>query len=452
VLRSAEIVLRGGKVALPKRDEFEQVDIAIEKGLIVDIGNGFSGESEVDLRDLIVLPGGIDPHVHFNDPGFTFREDFYSGNCAAAAGGITTIIDMPCTSIPPITNADNLKHKLDVISKEAIIDYGLFGGVCAQMFEGDFAAEMKSIANDVLGFKTYFLSGMNSFCHLDHFQFEKVLRVAADLQTIVLLHAEDPAYVVSATDYHRRKGDSPLDYYRSRPEIAEVLAIETAVKIAEDTGADLHIVHISSADGANSILGGRITGETAPHYLAFDFDDFIRIGSPLKVNPPVKSHDNAEVLWQKLSDGVLDFVASDHAPCTKDEKNTGSIWNDYSGIPGVGTILPYMFSEGYLKNRLTLSQLTRTTSQSAAKRYGISIRKGSIEIGKDADFAVIDPSLKWRVRGADFLSMGKITPFEDMVFEAQVVKTFLRGKQIYDVENGILTNPGTGKFLRKTNE
>ncbi|MGC9315061.1 MAG: dihydroorotase [bacterium] len=404
------------------------------------------------MRGLIVLPGGIDPHVHFNDPGFTFREDFYSGNCAAAAGGITTVIDMPCTSIPPITNADNLKHKLEVISKESIIDYGLFGGVCAQMFEGDFASEMKSIADDVLGFKTYFLSGMKSFGHLDHFQFERVLRVAADLQSIVLLHAEDHAYVISAADYHRRKGDSPLDYYRSRPEMAEILAIETAVKIAEDIGADLHIVHISSADGARLIPGGRITGETAPHYLAFNCDDFIRIGSPLKVNPPVKFQGNAEVLWQKLADGILDFVASDHAPCTKDEKNTGSIWTDYSGIPGVGTILPYMFSEGYLKNRLTLSQLTQVTSQSAAKRYGISNRKGSIGIGKDADFAVIDPSSKWLVRGADFLSMGKITPFEGMVFEGQVVKTFLRGKQIYDVENGILTNPGTGKFLRKAHE
>lgn len=446
---NAEIVFRGGKVALPERNDFEKVDIAVEKGVIVEIGDGISGGTEIDLRGLIVLPGGIDPHVHFNDPGFTFRENFYSGSCAAASGGITTVIDMPCTSIPAMTNADSLKHKLEIVSKESIVDFGFFGGVCAQMFDTDFEDDLDSIAHDVLGFKAYFLSGMESFSHLDHFQLEVVLKKARELDLPVLLHAEDPGYVISATEFYRQRGFSPLDYYLSRPEIAEVLAIESAVRIADKTGGNLHIVHISTADGARLVRGDRVSCETAPHYLAFDLNDFMRIGSSLKVNPPVKSNDNAEALWQMLFEGTIDFVASDHAPCTIEEKNTGSIWTDYSGIPGVETLLPFMFSEGYLKRRISLSRLTQVTSASAAKRYGINYRKGSIEIGKDADFAVFDPANKWQITGSDFLSMGKITPFEGMEFAGKIVKTIRRGETIFDAEKGILANSGSGRFLRK---
>ncbi len=449
MLCDAEIVLRGGKVALPGCNHFEETDIAVEKGVIVDIGGAFSGQTEVDLRGLIVLPGGIDPHVHFNDPGFTSRENFFTGSCAAASGGITTVIDMPCTSIPAVTNADNLKHKLDLVSKVSIVDFGFFGGVCSQMFDNDFEADMESIAHDVLGFKAYFLSGMKSFGQLDHFQYERVLKKARELNLPVLLHAEDPSYVNSATDFYRKRGSSPKDYYFSRPEIAEVLAIESAVLIAKKMTSKLHIVHISSSESAKLVKDEDISCETAPHYLAFDLDDFMRIGSPLKVNPPIKSKGNSEALWEMLSGGMIDFVASDHAPCTIDEKNTGSIWTDYSGIPGVGTLLPYMFSEGFTKGRVSLSQLTRSTSQSPAERYGISDRKGSIEVGKDADFAVFDPVKKWRVRGADSLSKGKITPFEGMEFAGQVVKTIRRGELIYDSQKGIVTQPGTGLFLRK---
>ncbi len=449
MLRNAEIVIRGGKVALPGHDDLLETDIAIEKGTIVAIDTGISGETALDAREKIVLPGGIDPHVHFNEPGYTHREDFYHGTCAAASGGITTVIDMPCTSIPMVTNSVNLRKKLEVISTKAVIDYGLFGGVCSQMFDGDFKTDMESIANDVLGFKTYFLSGMESFGQLDYYQFERVLRKAVKLNTVILLHAEDPSYVYSATEYWRRKGNSPSDYYRSRPEIAELLAIESAVRIAREVVATLHIVHVTTAKGVVLIRGENLTCETAPHYLAFDLDDFERIGSPLKVNPPIKSKPNKERLWELLADGEIDFVASDHAPSTIQKKSTGSIWTDYSGIPGSGTLLPFLFSEGYMARRLSLSRLTEITSGSAAKRYGIDNRKGSIEIGKDADFAIFDPQKKWFVDGAKFPSKGKITPFEGMTFLGQFEKTIVRGEIVYDSDRGIIAKPGYGNVLRK---
>ena len=198
-----------------------------------------------------------------------------------------------------------------------------------------------------------------------------------------------------------------------------------------------------------SYLGtpGRITGETAPHYLAFDLKDFERIGSPLKVAPSIKSPGNREDLWKLLAGGTLAFVASDHAPCTEKEKKTGSIWTDYSGIPGTGTLLPFMISEGYLEGRISLRRLIEVTSSRAASRYNLP-SKGALAPGKDADIAFVDLRRTWTVKGKEFLSRGKITPFEGMTFQGRIVRTMLRGRMVYDETKGICAEPGYGSFLR----
>jgi dihydropyrimidinase/allantoinase len=231
--------------------------------------------------------------------------------------------------------------------------------------------------------------------------------------------------------------------------MAETLAVLSAAALAQETGADLHIVHVGTAAAAEVLGQCSATCETAPHYLAFTLNDFEWIGAPLKITPPVKSSGNRERLWALLANGAIDFVASDHAPCTQSEKATGSIWTDYSGIPGSGTLLPYVFSEGYLQGQITLNRLLEVTSENAAKRYGIYDRKGSIAVGKDADFALIDAQQNWTVQGLKFHSKGKITPFEGMTFRGRVVKTILRGKVIYDAEEGILAPRGYGEMLRR---
>ncbi len=447
----SKLIIKNGAIALPGLDEPEIADLLVVDGIIADIGHiERSGHDVIEAEGLLILPGGIDPHVHFCDPGFIRREDFYCGTCAAASGGITTVIDMPCTSIPPVTDFENLDRKLDAIKTKAVIDYGLFGGVCAGMFDGDYRGKMGLIFKFVLGYKTYFLSGMPGFERLDHFQFERALGAACGLGLPVLLHAEDPAYVLSATVAAKANGDSPKDYYSSRLEIAEILAVGAAVRIAESVSADLHIVHISSAEAGKLIPGGKITGETAPHYLEFDVDDFERIGSPLKVNPPVKSTGNKRGLWELLGAGKLSFVASDHAPCPAEDKSTGSIWTDYSGIPGTGTLMPYMFSEGYVEGRIGLRRLVEATSSAAARRYGIFDRKGSIEPGKDADLVLIDPNVAWTVEGSKSLSKGKITPFDGMLFKGTVVKTILRGRVVFDRIEGITAQKGFGQLLTRS--
>ena len=347
------MIICNGHVALPGQDTPVLLDIRVEGGRVVELGPKLEGQGEecLDARGLLVLPGAVDAHVHMNDPGYTDREDLSTGTCAAARGGVTTVIDMPCTSVPPVTEAAHLWEKLEAIEHKAVVDYGLFGGVSAQSLAGALSHDMEALAPHVLGFKAYLVSGMESYGRLDHYGLARVLRVAREIGRPVLVHAEDYGYLGPATEDAMRKGAGPEQYYRSRPEVAEVLAVLAATRLAEEAGADLHIVHVGTAAAAEIVAQCLATAETAPHYLAFTLEDFCRLGAALKVTPPVKAAPNREQLWEHLARGTLAFVASDHAPCPREGKETGSIWSDYSGIAGVETLLPYMLSEGYLEGR-----------------------------------------------------------------------------------------------------
>lgn len=445
------VVVKHGLAALPGANEWQPADIVIRDGIIAAIGRDLECVGQVDAvhdaAGLWILPGAIDAHVHFDDPGYTERENFTAGSSAAASGGVTTVIDMPCTSVPPVTTVENMQRKLDAIERKSVVDFGLYGGVCAQSFEGDWLKHVQELSHYVLGFKAYLTSGMQTFQRLDHYRLQQVMEAARDVGLPVLLHAEDHDYVQAATEVARRKGHSPREYYESRPEIAEVLAVSSALELAASVGADLHIVHLATARAAALLRGSGATGETAPHYLQFGLEDFERIGSALKVAPAVKRADNKEGLWELLAAGVIALVASDHAPCPAHEKHTGSVWTDYGGIPGVGTLLPYMMSEGYMAGRLTLSRLTEAIAGMPAQRYGLARRKGAIAVGQDADLVWFDPHAEWTVEGQKCLSQGKVTPFEGMRFKGRVVRTFVRGREVYNSESGISVEPGYGQWL-----
>jgi len=457
LIRGADLLMRG---------ELTRADIRVDGGRITEVTPAAAGgvtrpapepaDRLIDADGLLALPGAVDPHVHFDDPGYTQREDFLHGSRAAAAAGITTVIDMPCTSVPPVTSLANLEEKLAAVRGRAVVDYGFHGGVSAASFSGDLDRTMGELAPWVLGFKTYFVSGMESFGRLDHHRFFRVLQRARELRVPVLLHAEDYEYVSGATEEARRAGSDPADYYRSRPEIAEVLAVGAAVRLALEARASLHVVHVGTAQAVRIAAEAAaaadpqapITCETGPHYLAFDLEDFVRLGSALKTTPPVKSPGNREELWRELACGNIAFAASDHAPCPAEEKRTGSIWTDYAGIPGCCTLLPYLYSEGYAAGRLSLAELIRVTSEGAARRYGLSHRKGAIEAGRDADIVLIDRQGSWTVRGRDLASKGKITPFEGMTLQGRIVMTLRRGQVVYDAERGFPAEQGSGELLR----
>ncbi|MEA3501039.1 MAG: dihydroorotase [Candidatus Marinimicrobia bacterium] len=442
------MIIKNAKVALSNENDFKLLDVKIHQGKISQVGKNLSGENEIDATGMFLFPGAIDPHVHFDDPGYTQREDFYHGSCSAVSGGVTTVIDMPCTSIPPVTNLENLKRKLNVIKKKSVVDFGLFGGISAQSFSKH-KNNMSELAEFVMGFKTYFISGMPTFERLNYTQFADVLEFAKKLNQVVLLHAEDYDYIKKAEPVEKLKGSSWKNYYNSRPEEAEIIAVKNAVSIAEKADANLHIVHIGTAKAGELLRDkNRITGETEPHYLEFNFDDLERIGGALKTKPVVKKRGNSEKLWKMLENGMINFVASDHAPAPVESKSAESVWDIYCGIPGSGTLFPYLYSEGFVKRKIKLSRFLEIVSENSAKRYGFFDRKGSIEVGKDADLIMLDPNKKWIVKGDKFYSKGKITPFENKTFQGRIVKTIIRGEVVYDIEKGIVQEAGFGEFIR----
>lgn len=462
------MIIRGGLLALPGEREPVRADLRVDDGRITEIvrasasaptassgarttaPNSDASRDVIDASGMLVLPGAIDPHVHFDDPGFTDREDFAHGTAAAASGGVTTVIDMPCTSLPPVTSAANLRAKLAAVAPKAVVDYGFYGGISSQVLDDEPEERVAELAPDVLGFKSYFTSGMDGFARIDHCRYLDVLRLASSAGRPALLHAEDFDFVVRATAEARLLSDAPRAWYESRPEAAETIAILAATELARIAGGDLHVVHVSTGRGAR-IIGAApgVTGETAPHYLAFALEDFERIGSPLKVAPPVKPTPNRDELWQAIVDGSLSFIASDHAPAPDDQKATGSIWTDYAGIPGTGTLLPYLYSAGYRAGRIRLDQLVALTSTNAARRYGLDDRKGSLSVGCDADCVFIREDADSIVCGSEFLSKGHITPFEGMRLRGRIERTIVRGRIVYDRVRGIVTDGGYGRLQRR---
>ena len=313
------------------------------------------GEQWVDLGGRLVLPGAIDGHVHFDDPGFTHREDFSTGTMAAAAGGVTCVVDMPCTSLPPVTDTLAFANKLLAITPKAHVDYMLWGGVSANALERpdwrDRLAELA--AAGIAAVKVYLLSGMESFRHLSVAQLRDVLVETRRLDLPVGVHAEDADTVREEESLLRRRGlDSPRAYADSRPPVAEVRAVEHLIDACRQTGARAHVVHLASGDALDRISAARregcpITAETCPHFLEFTVEDLESMGALLKTAPVVKSAADRARLWQGLAESELAFVATDHAAGQwPDEKRTGSIWTDYGGIPGVELLLPYLLLGG----------------------------------------------------------------------------------------------------------
>ncbi|MFA6598330.1 MAG: amidohydrolase family protein [Ignavibacteriaceae bacterium] len=422
----------------------------LDREIISEI-NQHSEKYILDCEGLITLPGGVDPHVHFDTPGFTHREDFYHGSMSAAAGGVTIVIDMPCTSLPPVTNGKNFDEKFAAIKNESVIDFGLYGGVCANNF-GQLAQSMEELAaKKVRGFKTYFVSGMRTFPQVSLQQFELILKKAKELNLPVLLHAEDSGVVSAMTKQHENDNDDYLRYCNSRPAQAEVTAVAYAIEIAKRVNGNLHIVHVASSEAAELInQAGKeysVTYETCPHYLFFTEDDFKSKGSSLKTAPVVKSKKDQADLWKYLEDGSCNFVASDHAPAPLNEKQTGSFWKDYGGIPGVQTLIPIIFSEGYKKQKLSLKRFTEVVSTNAAKRYNLYPQKGSLQIGSDADFAIINPNISWKFETKELLSKGETSPFDNELLTGKVILTILRGKIVYSDAAGITVEKGYGKYL-----
>lgn len=444
------------------RNETRRASILIEGGKIVDVlspSEEVGAECSEDLGDCLLLPAAIDGHVHFDDPGYTHREDFFSGTRAAAAGGVGLVVDMPCTSIPEVTTRAGLEEKLSVIETKAVIDYMLWGGISGQCLEkSNWREEAAALVEaGVAAFKFYLISGMESFKALEYSQLNELFQWARSAGIPIGVHAEDPDVIAKACR-ELGESDSPQAYADSRPAACEVEAVRRLIDHCRSFMTRLHVVHLASGEALGLLARARVEGvpisaETCPHYLLLNVDDLRERGSLLKTAPVVKAAEDSRRLWEGLASGEILYVASDHAAAQyPEEKQTSSIWSDYGGVPGVELLLPTLYSEGYRRGRLSLARLVEITSTAAASFFGVSGRKGKIASGFDADFAVIDEEAHWIVSAADLHNKNRYTPLEGRRLEGRIVQTWLRGRCVYRrLPDGReeFGAPGGGEWIRR---
>jgi allantoinase len=416
--------------------------LKIQKNLTAP--NKENNNLNINGRFLLLMPGAIDTHVHFNTPGFEERDDFEHGSFAAAKGGVSLIFDMPCTSIPPVTNVKNLEIKEKEINGRSWVDYGFWGGVAGNDFTSEKKIEDQIYELNkagVVGFKAYLISGMESFTELSISQMYKSANIVLKTGKPLAVHAEDKEMVVERRKRLQKLGQNNwVAYCKARDDRAEAGAISNMVSIARRTGCKIHIVHLSSEWGLNLVCcaqeeGLSFTAETCPHYLYFTSDEFENssISSFLKTAPPVKTEYDREALWEGLKNGTISFVTTDHAGCDPEkEKKSENFWEIYGGFPGVQHRVPFMFSEGFLKGRLTLEQTIQHLSTNPAQYFNVHPQKGALAVGSDADFVLINLWDTMTVRASEMYSKGKYTPFEGIKFNALVENTYVRGKMVTD--------------------
>jgi allantoinase len=414
----------------------------------------------IDGQCLLVIPGAVDAHVHFNTPGYEVREDFEHGSLAAAAGGVTTVIDMPCTSVPPVTTHHNLLYKVKVLEKRSLVDYALWGGISGLSFANGAnpADDIGELSREgVVGFKAYLVSGMETFPDLTHYQMLRAAEWVKKGGKILAVHAEDRNLVLERQAVLQKQGRNDWQaYIASRDILAETTAVSFLTEVCRSGGCRIHVVHLSSGQGAELVRRARqdglpFTAETCPHYLYFTRDHFEdeAIHAFLKTAPPVKEESDRNALWNALQDGTISLVTTDHAGCNPaEEKQSKNFWEIYGGIPGVEHRVPFLFSEGFRKGWLSLQQIIALLAENPARLYGLSRRKGALRKKMDADMVLINLWKDGRIKAAEMHSKGKYTPFENYPLTAIVEKTFLRGEPVWDERNKPLQSYGYGHWIR----
>ena len=442
---TVDLVIRGGR--LVSSTGIMSAGIAIEGGVIVAISRDDAlpnSRETIDATGKYVLPGVIDPHVHFRSPGYEYKEDWASGTAAAACGGVTTVFEMP-NSDPPTSTVDALQIKQQIASRDAYVDYGVYG-LLGQQNLGDLPGLAR---HGVIGLKCFM--GNNPIGHIDDGAMLEGLEIAASLGLRVTVHAENATIIERKTGRLRASGRrDPLAHLESRPAVCAVDAVERAVAFAEAAGAQVHIAHEGCKDALPIIRAAKhrgvaVTAETCPHYLLLTAEDMHRVGPVLRVNPPVRAAGHAEPLWSGLADGVIDMLATDHAPHAIPEKTADDIWDCVSGFGGLETAIPLLLTE-VNRGRITLEQYVTWSSLAPARVWGLYPRKGVLDVGSDADIVIVDLAQEATIRADRFQSKSKITPFEGFRTKGQPVCTIVRGRVV--MRDGALEGrPGWGRLV-----
>lgn len=426
---NADLVIHNGHVVYP--DGIVEASLAIKDGRILAIGapEAMPAATEtMDAAGLHILPGAIDVHVHFRDPGYTHKEDWASGSAAAAFGGVTTVFDMPNT-VPATATAEILAAKHDIASSRSLVDYGLYG----YLGESSIGQVPEMVAGGVIGFKLYMGDTFGNLPTTSTGAMLEAFEVVAPTGKRISLHAETASVMARREARMRDAGRTdPLAHLAARPAIVAVEAVSRAAILAEWTGARIHILHISSAEELRPLAeakarGVDITGETCPHYLFLSSDDYARFGGVIRINPPVREARNQAPLWQALVDGVVDIIATDHAPHSPEEKTRNDIWTVDCGFPGVETQMPLMLT-ALAPHHASICDYVRWSAYNPARIWGLAPRKGAVQVGADADLAIVDLGREMVIDDAALQSRSKISPWHGRRTKGLPIHTMVRGR------------------------
>lgn len=431
--RPATVVVEDGRIA------------AIEEYDVVP-----SGANVIEGGDRVLMAGLFDTHAHINEPGRTDWEGFQTATRAAAAGGITNVVDMPLNSIPATTTLEALRVKAETAAGKCAIDYGFWGGVVP----GNAAELEPMVKAGAIGFKCFLIeSGVEEFPMSTEVDLRIAMPILARLGVPLLVHAEldlqggSPAHGRDERDYRT--------YLESRPPKWEVEAIRMMIRLARETGCRTHIVHLSAAEALDDLreakrAGVPISVETCPHYLYFDAERIAAGATHYKCAPPIREHANREALWAGLRDGTIDFVVSDHSPCTPALKlaESGDFGKAWGGISGLQFSLSVVWTEAR-KRGFTVRDLSRWMSAHTADFAGRRDRNGTIAVAKDANLVLWDPDETFRVRPETIYHRHAVTPYADFELYGKVAHTIVRGRTVY--QNGAFpSGVAIGTQLKRT--
>jgi len=442
-----DLVLSNGKAYVNNR--IVDCSLAINKGKIFKIGkeaNMPKAETKTDLKNLLVLPGLIDIHVHLRDEGKAYKEDFYSGTAAAAAGGITTVLDMPNNN-PVTMSAGTLRNRMKIAERKILVNVG---------FYSEFPRNMKEIEEIVregaVAFKLFMAEQIGGLNIDDDHALLEAFKIISGLKVPVAVHAEDKIALKKAEEELKLANCNDIEaFLKAHSESVEVKAVKHLLNIAEQTGVHMHFCHISTENGLKAVINAKksgmpVTCETTPHHLFLSVDDLRRIGTLALIMPPVREKHQIAALWNGIENGWIDVLASDHAPHTLEEKKTKLVWDVKVGIPSLETTLPLLLTE-VKRGRLSIADVVRLMSEKPAEIFRLKGR-GFLKEGNNADLAVVDLDKRYKIDASKFHSKAKYSPFDGWTAEGKPIKTFVDGRLIMD-EGEIVAKAGSGEIIRR---